>query len=231
MKIKKRHHIVEFNNRISFWTKIRLKLNGKLDGKKGCIKYIEKNYYTSPYIQKEINLFLMNVEKEKLKLNNEITKKLYLKSDWDTKRKKAELMRKSSRNGINDNSNYYDAINSIVQNEHNFQFLKTREMYSKQFSDLLRSENIEKYIIESKGELIKITISETELFISAFMKCNMLYDLLLAKLSIYWGAVVKYDQNIQNAHPLFIQESVLDKIYNEIKDLIDKRGLIHEQER
>lgn len=211
--------------KISFITELKLLFNGKRDAKNGCIAQIEKNFYTSPYIQKEINLCLAAFEEEKMQFYKQIKKHCVLRKDYEAKMLKADLVKKNDVTIYDYNyKNFLENIfnNDSVNSQNSFiENLEKTGKWSRFHSHNTYKKNIEQYKINTQNEISKIEINSQELYFETFFRCKIIYQIFLAKAAIYWKGVLRSKKDYSALVPSFLDESILIKLSNELKQIFD----------
>lgn len=177
---------------------IYLQYCGKRDYKKGVIRK-NSEQYTSPFIQKETSLCLVDIQNE-IKMLNEVIINILIDI-------------RNSQLKIHNKNKYIKNLSEQCSDEKSDIIDNDRVTEDK----ILETLNISIDIIES-FEQSNILFYKKELNITR-IRCIQLYDILVAKLSVYWTGVLKKDKKSLDISPLLNVQDLLSDIRHQIEEI------------
>lgn len=177
------------NGKLRLFTVLYLRHRGKKDAKLHIVRTNEKGQYISPFIVQEIHLYTAAV-----KLEQEIFINTLIQDQIQIELAQLQATAK-------------EAQKQQYQNPDNT--LSDKEM----FHDLECSITA---INSQEREMLLLKKREKEIL---QLRCDQLYNILLAKLSVYWSGVLKITGEGQTVPPIFTIDDYLPDIKMPCDDL------------
>lgn len=177
------------NGKLKFFTVLYLRYRGKKDAKLHIIRTNEKKQYVSPFIVQEIYLYTAAV-----KLEQEIFLNTLIQSQIQIELAQLQATAKEIQK-----QQYQNRDSTLSDNEglHDLDRSITAINSREQEMSLLKKR--EKEILQ--------------------LRCDQLYNILLAKLSVYWSGVLKANNEEQTIPPVFAIDDYLPNIKIPCDDL------------
>lgn len=167
------------NGKLKFFTVLYLRYRGKKDAELHIIRANEKGQYISPFIAQEIHLYEAAV-----KLEQEVFINTLIQDQIQIKLAHLQATAKETQK-----QQYQNTDNTLSDNE--------------RFHDLERSITA---INSQEQEMSLLKRREKEIL---QLRCDQLYSILLAKLSVYWSGVLKANSEEQTIPPVFVIDDYL----------------------
>lgn len=177
------------NGKLKFFTVLYLRYRGKKDAKLHIIRANEKGQYISPFITQEIHLYSAAV-----KLEQEIFINTLIQDQIQIELAHLQATAKETQK-----QQFQNSDNTLSDNE--------------RFHDLERSITA---INSQEQEMSLLKKREKEIL---QLRCDQLYNILLAKLSVYWSGVLKANSKEQIIPPIFAIDDYLPNIKMPCDDL------------
>lgn len=177
------------NGKLKFFTVLYLRYRGKKDAELHIIRANEKGQYISPFIAQEIHLYEAAV-----KLEQEVFINTLIQDQIQIKLAHLQATAKETQK-----QQYQNTDNTLSDNE--------------RFHDLERSITA---INSQEQEMSLLKRREKEIL---QLRCDQLYSILLAKLSVYWSGVLKANSEEQTIPPVFVIDDYLPNIKMPCDDL------------
>lgn len=177
------------NGKLKFFTVLYLRFRGKKDAELHIIRANEKGQYISPFIAQEIHLYEAAV-----KLEQEVFINTLIQDQIQIKLAHLQATAKETQK-----QQYQNTDNTLSDNE--------------RFHDLERSITA---INSQEQEMSLLKRREKEIL---QLRCDQLYSILLAKLSVYWSGVLKANSEEQTIPPVFVIDDYLPNIKMPCDDL------------
>lgn len=177
------------NGKLRFFTVLYLRYRGKKDAKLHIIRTNEKEQYISPFIVQEIYLYMAAV-----KLEQEIFLNTLIQAQIQIELAQLQATAKEAQK-----QQYQSNDITLSDNErfHDLERSITAINFQEQEMSLLKKR--EKEILQ--------------------LRCDQLYNILLAKLSVYWSGVLKANNEEQTIPPIFTIDDYLPNIKIPCDDL------------
>lgn len=177
------------NGKLRFFTVLYLRYRGKKDAESHIIRTNEKGQYISPFIAQEIYLYTAAV-----KLEQEIFINTLIQSQIQIELAHLQATAKETQK-----QQYQNPDNTLSDNEKFHELERSITAINSQEQEVSLLKKREKEILQ--------------------LRCDQLYNILLAKLSVYWSGVLKANSEEQIIPPIFAIDEYLPNIEMPCDDL------------
>lgn len=189
MTNKNSYHRQLKNGKLKFFTVLYLRYRGKKDAKLHIIRTNEKGQYFSPFIAQEIHLYTAAV-----KLEQEVFINTLIQAQIQIKLAQLQSTAKETQK-----QHYQNSDNELSGNERLHDLEQSITAINSQEQEMSLLKKREKEILQ--------------------LRCDQLYNILLAKLSVYWSGVLKANSKEQVIPPIFVIDDYLPDIKTPCDDL------------
>ncbi len=170
------------NGKLKFFTELYLRYRGKMDARLHIIRQNEQGQYISPFIEQEIHLYVAAV-----KLEQETFIDTLIQAQIHIELAQLQVATKEIQKQL-----YHNPNNTFSDNG--------------KFHDLDRSITA----INSQEQEISLLKKRAQEILQ--LRCDQLYNILLAKVSVYWSGALKGDSEEQVIPPNFTVDDYLPNI-------------------
>lgn len=177
------------NGKLKFFTALYLQYRGKKDAKLHIVRTNEKKQYISPFITQEIHLYTVAVKLEQERFINTL-----IQAQVQIESAQLQVVTKETK------KQEYQNSNSTFSDNEKFHDLE-------QAITAINSQEQEMSLLKRREkEILKL-------------RCDQLYNILLAKISVYWSGVLKANSKEQIIPPIFSIDDYLPNIKMPFDDL------------